>query len=332
MKIMIRTWKLANNLIDEIHFVDMTSLDAITRQLPEGYYSTFRTFDGCTRVLGLTTHLRRLYDPVGTPEVSDLSLRRQLRVLLEPYHPDEARVRAIMTKQGEAYIAIEPLKKLPSEIYEKGVRVEPLKKLPSEIYEKGVRVETIEMQRETPRLKSTAFISASDSERKHIAQEGIFEALLVKNGKILEGMTSNFFYVKYLRAERSDEYSPRSVDEAQALPQLRASSTGFDDFASQPSAQREAILYTARDDILLGITRKTVIDLARGRGLEVKYELLKRNQLAAVEEAFITSSSRGIVPVVQIDDVMIGQGRPGLITKELASAYEAYVIEKAARI
>jgi len=315
MKIMIRTWKLANNLIDEIHFVDMTSLDAITRQLPEGYYSTFRTFDGCTRVLGLTTHLRRLYDPVGTPEVSDLSLRRQLRVLLEPYHPDEARVRAIMTKQGEAYIAIEPLKKLPSEIYEK-----------------GVRVETIEMQRETPRLKSTAFISASDSERKHIAQEGIFEALLVKNGKILEGMTSNFFYVKYLRAERSDEYSPRSVDEAQALPQLRASSTGFDDFASQPSAQREAILYTARDDILLGITRKTVIDLARGRGLEVKYELLKRNQLAAVEEAFITSSSRGIVPVVQIDDVMIGQGRPGLITKELASAYEAYVIEKAARI
>jgi len=315
MKIMIRTWKLTNTLPEEIQFPNESSMDAITRQLPEGYYSTFRTFGGCTRVLGLTTHLRRLYDPVATPEVSDLSLRRQLRVLLEPYHPDEARVRAIMTKQGEAYIAIELLKKLPSEIYEK-----------------GVRVETIEMQRETPRLKSTAFISASDSERKHIAQEGIFEALLVKNGKILEGMTSNFFYVKYLRAERSDEYSPRSVDEAQALPQLRASSTGFDDFASQPSAQREAILYAARDDILLGITRKTVIDLARGRGLEVKYEPLKRNQLAAVEEAFITSSSRGIVPVVQIDDVMIGQGRPGLITKELASAYEAYVIEKAERI
>ena len=48
-------------------------------------------------------------------------------------------------------------------------------------------------------LKSTAFIGVSDAERKHIAQEGIFEALLVKDGEILEGMTSNFFYVNTSR-------------------------------------------------------------------------------------------------------------------------------------
>jgi hypothetical protein len=46
--------------LDEIHLLDEASLDAITRQLPEGYYSTFRTYDGCTRVIGLTAHLRRL--------------------------------------------------------------------------------------------------------------------------------------------------------------------------------------------------------------------------------------------------------------------------------
>jgi len=255
----------------------MISLDAITRQLPEGYYSTFRTFDGATRVLGFTAHLQRLYEPVSTPEVSAASLRRQLLTLLEPYRPDEARVRLIMTKQGQTYIAIEPLKLLPREVYEK-----------------GICVETTDMHRESPRLKSTAFIGASDSERKHIAREGIFEALLVKDGEILEGMTSNFFYVGQVG---------------------NLSRIG-----------------TARDDILLGITRETVIDVARSKGLEVQYQPLKRDQLAAASEAFITSSSRGIVPVIQIDNVVIGNGRPGPITKQLIAAYAAYVIEKAEKI
>ena len=252
------------------------SLDEVTRQLPEGYYSTFRTFDGGTRVLGLTAHLSRLYQPVSAPEVDDLSLRRQLFALLERFRPEEARVRVMMTKQGQVYLAAEPLKPLPREVYEK-----------------GVRVETAALQRKSPRLKSTAFIRASDSERKHIAQEGIFEALLIKDGHILEGMTSNFFYV---------------------------------------NAQREANLCTARDYILLGVTRQTIIEIAQGRGLGVVYQPLELVQLDGVSEAFLTSSSRGIVPVVQIDQVMIGQGKPGPITKELSAAYEAHVIDKAERI
>ena len=89
---------------------------------------------------------------------------------------------------------------------------------------------------------------------------------------------------------------------------------------------------TARNNILLGVTRKTVIDLAREQGLRVKYQPLERDQLAAFDEAFITSSSRGIVPVVQIDKVTIGQGSPGPITKQLLAVYDAYVIEKAERI
>src|SRR5512133_4383358 len=106
---MIRTWKITNtSVVEEISFADTVSLDAITRQLPGGYYSTFRTYDGCRRVLGLSAHLQSLYAPVLSPEVSGSSLRRRLRALLEAYHPDEARARAIMTEQGEAYIAIEP--------------------------------------------------------------------------------------------------------------------------------------------------------------------------------------------------------------------------------
>jgi branched-chain amino acid aminotransferase len=283
MKIMIQAWHVTSMQNIKLQ-LDASSLDEITRQLPDGYFSTFRTFDECTRVLGLTAHLGRLYEPVDKPDVSASFLRRQLFTLLEPLRPDEARVRMIMTKQGQSYIAIESLKPLPREIYER-----------------GVQVETTELQREHPRLKSTSFIGRSDSERKHIAHEGIFEALLVKNGKILEGMTSNFFYIKSYRAERKAKGG-------------------------------EAILYTAQDDILLGVTRKTVIDVARGRGVEVRYEPLKQDQLADIDEAFITSSSRGVVPVIKIGNVTIGQGRPGPITIELMSVYQAYVIEKAEKI
>ena len=251
----------------------MSSLDAITRQLPSGYYSTFRTYDGCRRVLGLKTHLRRLYDPVAKPDVNESELCRGLIPLLEPFRPDEARVRVMITKQGQIYVAIESLKPIPREVYEN-----------------GVRVETTNIQRNTPRLKSTAFIGASDLERKHLAQEGIFEALLVKNGRILEGMTSNFFHVK------------------------------------------DKILCTAQRDVLLGVTRKTVIHLARGRGVEVRYSALKRDRLSIVDEAFITSSSRGVVPVIQIDKVTIGQGRLEQITRMLMSAYDEYVLQHSEKI
>jgi branched-chain amino acid aminotransferase len=289
---MLKIWQLTNASTKEIQLPDMASLDAVTRQLPEGYYSTFRTFEGCTRVLGLSDHLRRLYEPVSTPEVSESILRRQLLARLEPYRPDEVRVRLIMTRQGQTYMASEPLQRLPREVYAK-----------------GVRVETVEMWRENPQLKSTAFIGVSTAERKHIAREGIFEALLVKDGEILEGMTSNFFYVESARAARS-------------LQRVR----------SVAETKREAILGTARAGILLGITRQTVIEIAQGRGLAVRYQPLERDQLSAANEAFITSSSRGIVPVIQIDAVMIGQGSPGPITRQLSTAYEAYVIEKAERI
>jgi branched-chain amino acid aminotransferase len=272
---------------------DMSSLDAITRQLPDGFYSTFRTYAGCMRVIGLSAHLRRL------PHVDASALRRNLVQLLEPYRPGEARVRVMETKRRQIYISIEPLQPLPRAIYEK-----------------GVRAETTTLQRHDPRAKSTAFISGSDKERKHIAQEGVFEALLVKNGRILEGMTSNFFYI----------LSPRRLGPGQV------SSAGLKSISPSahysPGAFRErGVLYTAQKDILLGVTRTMVIHAARGRGVEVKYRALKLNQLPNVKEAFITSSSRGIVPVIQIDDVMVGRGKVGPVTRQLMSAYERDILK-----
>jgi len=271
---MIHLFEIKDGRASSVTVPDMSSLDAITRQLPDGYYSTFRTYAGYTRVIGLSAHLRRL------PNADASVLRRNLNQILEPYRPDpvgEARVRILETKEEKFYIAIEPLKLLAKEIYEN-----------------GVRVETTSVQRNNPRAKSTAFISVSEAERNHIAQAGIFEALLVKNGKILEGMTSNFFYVG------RDGIPP--------------------------------YIGTAQRDILLGVTRTMVIRAARSRGIEVRYRALEMSQLPAVKEAFITSSSRGIVPVIQIDEVKIGKGKVGPVTKKLMKAYAEDVLKNSEKI
>lgn len=290
---MVRTWKITATKKIELD-LQATSLDEVTRQLPDGYYSTFRTYDHGRRVIGLSAHLRRLphADASSLRRSASINLRTSLLLLLGSYRPREARIRVLETKGGEFYISIEPLKLLPREVYEN-----------------GVRVETMSLYRNDPRTKSTAFISASDAERKHIAQVGIFEALLVKNGRILEGMTSNFFYV--LRAERAST----------ALVAKNA-----------PRSAQRGVLLTAHRGILPGVTRTMVIRAARGRGVEVRYRALKLDQLPAVKEAFITSSTRGIVPVIQIDQIKVGQGRVGALTQKLMSAYAEDVLKNSEEI
>src|SRR6266699_4178200 len=79
-------------------------------------------------------------------------------------------------------------------------------------------------------------------------------------------------------------------------------------------------LVTPRAGILIGITRNVVLDLARGRfAVEERPVLL--DELAQADEAFITSSSKEILPVVQIDDLVIGDGKPGPRTIELEQRF-----------
>jgi hypothetical protein len=137
-------------------------------------------------------------------------------------------------------------------------------------------------------------------------------------------MTSNFFYVLDSRAERNEERSLRRMKSKRGV--LSAEPTSI-----SPSAQRD-MLRTAHRGILPGVTRTMVIRAARGRGVEVRYRALKLDQVPAVKEAFITSSSRGVVPVIQINDMQVGQGRVGNVTKELLRAYEEYVLKHAEKI
>lgn len=79
-------------------------------------------------------------------------------------------------------------------------------------------------------------------------------------------------------------------------------------------------LITPRTDVLIGVTRNIVLELARGRfAIEERPILL--DELPEVDEAFITSSSKEIMPVIQIDDVIIGHGRPGPRAYELEQRF-----------
>src|SRR3972149_8303087 len=244
-----------------------STLDEMTRELPQGFYTTFSTLSNGTKVLGLRTHLGRLYLPAMElrliPSVDQPILRTRVADLAKMNLPSESRIRLILTKNnGMLYIAIQPF--------------EPLSK---QLYENGVRVITAEVTRTTPRVKDTGFISSSIEQRKQVGND-VFEVLLTKNGKILEGMTSNFYAVK------------------------------------------GKTLITAQRGILLGVTRKVILKLAKGQGMSIEYRAPRENE--NFSEAFLTSSSRGVVSIISIDNQLVGQGAVGKWTKMLSKAYQAY--------
>ena len=79
-------------------------------------------------------------------------------------------------------------------------------------------------------------------------------------------------------------------------------------------------LITPRENVLIGITRNEVLELARGR-FNVEERPILLEELAQADEAFITASSKEIMPVVQIDDLVIGNGKPGPRTTELEQRF-----------
>jgi len=242
--------------------------DEMTRALPQGFYTTFSTLSQGTKAMGLRVHLERLYVPAAQqgldPSVDVHILRARIAALVKINLPKESRVRLILTKNdGMIYIAVQPF--------------EPLSK---QIYTNGVRVITTEMARQAPRVKDTGFISSSIDQRGQVGGD-VFEVLLAKNGKILEGMTSNFYAVK------------------------------------------GRTLVTARYGILLGVTRRAVLRLARGQGMSIEYRAPRMNE--KINEAFLTSSSRGVVPIVSIDGKPVGQGGVGKWSGMLSKAYQAYI-------
>lgn len=87
------------------------------------------------------------------------------------------------------------------------------------------------------------------------------------------------------------------------------------------------ILVTPNDFILHGITRKTVLEIA-GKLFKIEVRDVFRDELFECTEAFITGTTRGITPVIQINDIKIGNQKPGKNTQQLIALFEETVVKE----
>ncbi len=95
-------------------------------------------------------------------------------------------------------------------------------------------------------------------------------------------------------------------------------------FSSNFYGIRHGVMYTARTGILEGVSRRILLHVAPDV-LPVELRRLHLAEIPSLDEAFLTSSGRGVLPIVSIDGITIGKGTPGPRTKEFASHYDAWV-------
>ncbi len=155
----------------------------------------------------------------------------------------------------------------------------------------GVRVITIPDIRWRRRDIKSVSLLANVLAKQAAAQDGAFEAWQVdEDGMVTEGSQSNAWMVEAGGA-----------------------------VVTRPSSH----------DILTGITRTRLIDLARREGITVIERAFTPQEAARAREAFLTSTSSFVVPVVQIDDVVVANGRPGAVTERLRALYLDFVARQA---
>jgi branched-subunit amino acid aminotransferase/4-amino-4-deoxychorismate lyase len=82
-------------------------------------------------------------------------------------------------------------------------------------------------------------------------------------------------------------------------------------------------LVTAKDNILFGITRMVVLELCQGV-FPIEERPVRTEELALADEAFLTGTTKGVMPVVQIDDTVIGDGTVGANTRRLMELFGTY--------
>jgi branched-chain amino acid aminotransferase len=76
---------------------------------------------------------------------------------------------------------------------------------------------------------------------------------------------------------------------------------------------------------LYGITRGTVMDLARAEGMTVSEPNLTRYDVFNADECFLTGTGAELIPVIKVDGRVIGTGKPGPATRKLIEKYRALV-------
>lgn len=82
-----------------------------------------------------------------------------------------------------------------------------------------------------------------------------------------------------------------------------------------------ALLTAPEKEVLYGITRKSILDIADDEGIKTIVERIPLSELENAKEVFITSSSHLVCPVIKIDNVLVGDGDIGDLTSKLKNRF-----------
>jgi branched-chain amino acid aminotransferase len=260
---MVETFEVVEGAVRAAFTSD--TMEAASARLPEGIYTTLRTYGG-NRILRPEAHAERLAQTGASLTSKDVLAA--IAGALQKRPATEARLRLTFS---------------PPRLF---VSTEPFSPLPEVLYAEGVSCITLGLHRDHPGAKDTRFISTAAAAYAQLPL-GVHEGLMLgEDGAILEGLTSNVFFVVRggLRTE-----------DARALP---------------------------------GVTRSIVLEVASAL-FTVAKDPVHLQELGGIDECFLTSVSRGILPVVRINGGTIGEGRPGNATKALRTRFEAVVEREA---
>jgi len=94
------------------------------------------------------------------------------------------------------------------------------------------------------------------------------------------------------------------------------------------NAKGEVITHPTDHHILGGITRESVLKLAKKAGITVIEKPFTLADVKKASEAFLTSTSAAIIPVVRVGDIKVGEGMPGAVTRKLQEVYAAYILKE----
>jgi branched-chain amino acid aminotransferase len=157
---------------------------------------------------------------------------------------------------------------------------------PAEVYDAGVTVALVSTVRNhpaalNPLIKSNNLLNNALAMQEALRMNGFEAVMRNQRGEIAECSQSNLFVVR----------------------------------------GGEALTPPIEAGLLAGITRAFVLELANTLGVPARESVLHDNDLFGADEAFLTSTTREVVPIVRANDRPIGPGRPGPITRSLLDAY-----------
>ncbi|MCA1562767.1 MAG: aminotransferase class IV [Acidobacteria bacterium] len=257
----------------------------------EGVYETLRTYN---RVPFLyDRHVRRLRASaervnLDVPFDDDTLARRIEDTVVAAGDLREAYIRILLTRGvGELTYDLGATP-APSLV----IIVKPLEEPPARVAEHGIRIALVTVLRNhpgsvNPVIKSNNLLNNALAMQEANTRSGEEGLMCNYRGELSECSQANFFMVRGGVA------------------------------LTPPSAS----------GLLEGITRAYMFEVGRDAGVEVREETLLPTDLDTADEAFITSTTREISPVVQIDDRIIGTGKPGPLTRRLLDGYRARAIQ-----